>query len=280
MGRAGGAARRPVGVDLSRKTALVGRGFRSRAASAGVRTRSEQLLALMWRLAGFCTSAGVVAWMLAAGPSSPPGAVDYALAGWLALVLGLRVRRRLSRVPREKGEAGELEEDIDLCLLSVVAAQTVIVFTGGIGSPIRPLLYLVVAVLVVFHRPAVAIVAVAAALGLELALAHFHGRLSSHAVELGLHGAFIGGFALFYHLTLAGSVASSRAKTRAAIDSQLRDLRRRAREYRLIVSSSDAGLEVQGGNPGREKWIAAAVEQVEGAMRSGLEVGECALRTP
>ncbi|MFW5879023.1 MAG: diguanylate cyclase [Myxococcota bacterium] len=154
-----------------------------------------------------------------------------------------------------------------------------IVFTGGMASPVRPLLYLVVAVLVVFHRPAVAIVTVAAALGIELALAFFLGHLSSQAVAVGVHGAFIAGFAVFYHLALSGSVASSRAKTRSAIESQLRDLRRRAREYRLIVSSSDPGLEVQGGNPGREKWIAAAVEQVEGAMRSGLEVVECALRT-
>ncbi len=280
MGRASRAPIQSVGGDLSRKTSLVGRGLKNRLSHAGLRTRVLRWLAVFWRMLGFITFAGVAAWLLAIGPDDTSTNAVFVGATVLTILLAARIHRRMMGKEREEGpRAVALEQDLDLSLLSVIAVYSLVVFTGGVDSFARPAVYVVVALMVVFHRPAVAITTVAVALGLELAVAYRMGYLSTHTASVAAHGCFIAAFATLYHLTLSGAVAFLRRQARSVTDSRMEDLRQRAREYRLIVSSEDSSLDVQGGAGGREKWIAAAVEEVEGALRSGLGVVECALKT-
>jgi two-component system, cell cycle response regulator len=279
--RAGRPPAPAAGVDLSRKTSLVGRGTRSRTAGAGMRTRTGRIGAVAGRFAGFAVSLAALAWLGLGRPAMPPAWFDVGLAAVLALVLGLRLYRRARRVHGvgDARPARLVEQDLDLALLAIVATHVLLAFTGGVASPMRPVAYVVAALLVMFNRPAVAIAAVGLILGVELLLAWLFGHLAGQAVPIAVHGGFVVVFSLIYHLALSGTVAASRLKVRAGIDAHVEDLHQRAREYRLIVSGSEAGLDVQGGAGGREKWVAAAVEEVEGAMQAALEVVECALKT-
>ncbi len=272
---------RPVGIDLSRKTALIKRRLGSKAASAGVRTRTGRMLAMSWRFFGFVTSAALTAWLLAGRPAEQPAWFDLAAAFWLFVILAARLVQRSRRVEQGRALQGEneLEQALDLGVLAVVGAYVLVAFSGGIDSPAGPAVYAVLAAVVVFNTPIVGVVAVALTLCLELALAFRLGYLHDQTVSVASRGFFIVLFAVLYHSMLSSTITALRRKTRKAIDSQMADLRRRAREYRLIVSSGGTDLEVQGGSGGREKWIAAAVEEIDSAIRAALEVVECALET-
>lgn len=272
---------RPRRLDLSRKTSLVPRaGFWSRGVGLALRTGAVRLAVFLWRVAGFLFAGGTLALLLAG--RLVPGALgrwELAVLASAALVLGHRLVRRSRRLSLAEGGPGagrRLEQDLELALLSVTSVYVALALTGGLASPLYPALYLVLALLMVFHTPWVGVGAVAAALGVELALAWQGGHLVSRWPDVAAHGGFIVAFAVLYHLALAASVAAARRKASSAVEAHVRELHERARDYRLIVSQDAARKQEP---QDQEKWLLAAVEEVDAAVRASLEVAEAALGT-
>ncbi|MHB8417106.1 MAG: sensor domain-containing diguanylate cyclase [Myxococcales bacterium] len=222
-------------------------------------------------------------WAMAAAGAIGTGRVqDFRRCGWteVAVLTGLllallatfvrRMRRALAGAPVR------LADDVELGALLLALAESVALLGGGAASPLFPVVYLVMAFLVAFLRPAAGVLLTAAALSLDLLA--FVGR---HALPAGwpdyaAHAAFLTLFAVLYQLVLAAQILASRSLEQRAVARRLRQFEERAREYRLIA----AGTEESERTPeGEARWVAAAVNEVERAVASALEIAESALRS-
>ncbi len=196
-----------------------------------------------------------------------------ALVGLLA-ALGEALARRFLRATQ--GTAPRLRDDLDLGLPLVALAESVALLGGGIHSPLYPTVYLVMAFLVAFLRPAAGALLTLAALALDLLAFAGQGALPRAWPELAAHAGFLGLFAVLYQVVLAAQIAASRRAEGQAVARRLRHLDERAREYRLIAAGSE---EVDSTAAGQARWVAAAVREVEQAVGSALEIAERALHT-
>ncbi|RMG10783.1 MAG: diguanylate cyclase [Deltaproteobacteria bacterium] len=261
------APERPT-FDLSGKTALVPRaGFWSRGAGLRLRLAVTRFAGLLWRQAGWLISAGV-ALQLFTGAFEARSPVAWAL---LALGAALFLQRLVVRV---RGGTRALPAAFEESALAVTGVYGLLALSGGLDSPAYPLLYLVTALLVAYHRPAVGIGAAALALALELAVAWKGGHLGTHATVVAAHGVFLVAFGIVYHLALSANVALARRAVREAIARHIGEIHRRAREYRLIVPT---GEETVTGSEAAERWAVAAVDEIGDAVQAVLEMVHAAL---
>ena len=191
--------------------------------------------------------------------------VDAAAFGFLllggALATVRRVRRAMSGVPlhlRDELEFGG----------AMVAASFVVVALGG--EQLFPVVYVLMACLVTFlPRPAAATL-----LGTAILFDALLTLPERWGVFLG-RTAFLTLFAGLYHFVLSARLAAARRAEDDAVKNKIKDLEERARTFRLVSSGADSmpGLKDQ------EKWLVAAVKEIEGATGSALEVAETALHT-
>jgi diguanylate cyclase (GGDEF)-like protein len=86
---------------------------------------------------------------------------------------------------------------------------------------------------------------------------------------------FLVAFAGLYHLVLAARLKLARQAEAEAVKHTLKELEDRARTFRLVSS----GAESTPGVKDQEKWLLAAVKEIEGATGAALEVAETALRS-
>lgn len=270
--------RAPSPLDLSHKTALVSR-FWSRGGGAVLRRGARRALLGSARHVGFGVAlAGLVALWLggfdsARGLSPPALTMLFALGVVTAARVVRRTRRLEIEVDGLPPPADFRLADLDLVAVVLTTTFVSLSLSGGLDSPGYPALLAVVAILVAFHAPLTGGVTVALALSLEAIEGSRTGMLADRAVDIGIHGVFIVGFALLYHGAIAGLVRRAREQVTEAVDAHLRDLHQRAREYRLIVSRdppSDA-------EDDPEKWLTGAVGEVRAAVRAGLEVAHAAI---
>ncbi len=205
---------------------------------------------------------------LARGRLRSLDALGWADAGAFAL-LGLggglaavrRVRRSMTGAPlllRDELEFGG----------TLLAAAFAVVALGG--ELLFPVVYLLMAFLVTFlSRPAAGTLLGSAVLfDALLTLPERWGVFAGRAVFLAL-------FAGLYHLVLSTRVAAARRAEDDAVKNKLKDIEERARTFRLVSSGADSipGVKDQ------EKWLVAAVKEIEGATGSALEVAVAALHT-
>ncbi len=188
-----------------------------------------------------------------------------ALVG-LGLGLGLsivrRARRSMARAPihlRDELEFGG----------SLLAATFIGVALGG--DQIFPLVYLLMAFMVAFTpRPAAftllgGAVLFDALLTLPTRWGVFFGRT-----------LFLALFAGLYHLVLSARLAVARRAEQDAVKNKIREVEERARTFRLVSSGAPDSF---GGVKDQEKWLLAAVKEIEGATGSALEVAQTSLHT-
>ncbi|HUB05392.1 MAG TPA: diguanylate cyclase [Myxococcales bacterium] len=221
------------------------------------------------------------AWIVAVAAAIGTGRLhDLRSCGWteVAALAGLllalaatgvrRIRRSLA------GSPVRLTDDLELGLLLLALAESVALLGGGTASPLFPAVYLVMAFLVAFLRPAAGTLLTAAALGLDLLA--FVGRhaLPAGWPEYAAHAAFLTLFAVLYHLVLAAQILASRSQEKRAVARRLRQVDERAREYRLIAAGTENG---ERSPEGEARWVAASVREVEQAVGSALEIAESAL---
>ncbi len=247
--------------------------FRSRARRAGWRAR--RLLADAWGAALTAVAAALVAvgWF----PD-----VRTRAAGWqliaAATILGafviakLIARLRAPVVSTRDDEARTAKADLELGCALIVATYVTLELTGGLRSPLYPLVYALVAFVVTFHRRAVGLPLVAVTLGLEWLL-YRAGAPDARAREtLASHAAFIGFFALVHFIFIQAEVARQRREHRASVRQEIRRLREEARDFRLISSSLAADPKTRSREADEERLAIGAVETIHAALFYTLEL--------
>ncbi len=199
------------------------------------------------------------------------------------LVARLRMPSTPQREPSASEESRNAKADVDLGCALLVGCYAIVQMTGGLSSPIYPLVYIVVAFVVTFHRTSVALPLVAIAMGLEWLL--YSATASDGARDLMLsHLAFIGFFALAHLLFLQAELLRQRREHRASVAREIRSLRDEARDFRLISASLAADPSRRSREADEERLAIGAVETIHEAifytielLKKSLELHTCIL---
>ncbi len=183
--------------------------------------------------------------------------------------IGLSVMRRHRR--KAVGASPSLREDLEFGA-TLVATTYAIVSVGG--SPLLPIVYLLVAFLVSFlpRTAGLTLLGVALVFGSLVTLAPPDPSLTRFAT----HAAFLLLFAAMYHLVLSARLAMARKAEQNAVQNRVREVEERARTFRLVSSGTQDSFS---GMKEQEKWLVASVKEIEGAVGAALEIAETALRT-
>jgi two-component system, cell cycle response regulator len=202
--------------------------------------------------------------VLAPGRWNFGAASGIAVVAW-AVTFFACVRRRL------RGRTGESPFllDIDLgVLLAVAVEQSLLRFEGGLDGRLSPVVYVFVALVAAFARPAAGVLVVAFALGLEAAL-RFVTLRETDPSGLATHAGFAAAFAVLNLTLIRVEVARVRATARLRIEAQLARLREDARSYRLLGAGD-------GGGPGSkthgERLTGASVEEIHQSVHYALDL--------
>jgi len=191
-------------------------------------------------------------------------------AAVLGLLLGLALcaHSRLRRAAL--GAPQRFRADLELGG-GLVATTYVVVAVAG--EPLYPLVYLLVACLVSFlpRSSGFTLAGVALVFDALLTWGWPGARLSTFLS----HSAFLVLFAGSYHLVLASRLQMARKAESDAVKNRLREVEERARTFRLISSGTQESFP---GIQDQEKWLLAAVKEIEGAVGTALEIGELSLR--
>jgi two-component system, cell cycle response regulator len=175
--------------------------------------------------------------------------------------------------------------DMEIAFALVAAAGAVIAITGGMGSPMYPLLYGVIAFAMSFLSRPGAWAALGAAGILELAaFLRLPFGLGSVAPML-LHVFFLGGAAAAHALFLRGLVAYERRRRERRLERELAAQREAARDYRLIAAALGADSRAQRNRAEEEHMLAlggiqtisAAIFHTLSIVKWGLGVRTCGL---
>ncbi|MBP8810240.1 MAG: sensor domain-containing diguanylate cyclase [Kofleriaceae bacterium] len=186
---------------------------------------------------------------LALGPldlhTTTPGPLDALILAGVLVVLVAAIGRRLrfqppsaraQRVSRWLAAAPSLV-DVELALAVAAGVGAVLAVTGGVTSPVQPLVYGVVAFgLTLLSAPGAAITIVAP-LAIEaawIARADEPRRLLTPVI---LHVVFVVAAAAAHALFLRGLVASHRRRRALRLARELHAMHERARDYRLIAAA-------------------------------------------
>ncbi len=194
-----------------------------------------------------------------------------------ALLLGklatsLRGRRAAAARGAAAGGRAELQADLELGAVLLTATYAALQATGGLASPLYPLVYALVAFLVAFHRLAVGLPLVALALILETALARGSHGLAAARPVLVAHAAFIAFFALIHLLFLRAELMRQRREHRARVAAEIARMREEARDFRLISSQLGADSRTRTRAEEEEKLAQGAVETIHQALYYNLEL--------
>lgn len=173
---------------------------------------------------------------------------------------------------RAEGRRATFGAEMEVGALFVLGAYAVVEVTGPgpTESPLQPLVYLVMAFGVAFLSRLAALGLVSFAIALELMVWRGRGGSGTELSAVALHAGFLFFFALLYRLVLSGRLAASHRAESAAISRRLREIEERARALRLL---GPGGADAEDAS-----FTAAAVVEVEAAVRGVLGVAETALR--
>jgi len=210
-------------------------------------------------LFGACALSAYVA---VGGAQRISGAAQWVLvAAWTA-ALSSRAWHKL----RDPGEAGLLL-DLELCVLLVVGVVAALLrFDGSLVGALSPSIYVLVALVAAFTRPAAAIVGVAWLLGVEAAV-RFGPSGDTDSPGFATHGAFVVSLAALNLVLLRAEVARVRATARVRIEAQLVRLKEDARSYRLLGAGGGTR-----GDGGADRLARASVEEIHQSVHYALEL--------
>jgi two-component system, cell cycle response regulator len=220
---------------------------------------------LLRRGLGLLTACGLAAYVVLGGATGElrPGPI-FALAVW-AVLLASRVRRKL----RATGEARTVV-DVEIgTLLSVALGAALVRFDGGLSGRFSPALYVLVALVAAFARPAAGLVVVLFLLGLEAAL-RFVTLAETDASGFATHACFVGAFALLNLALLRAEVARVRATGQARVEAQLVRIREDARSYRLLGTGEPGERDREEARSDRS--TRASVEEIHQSVHYALDL--------
>jgi len=220
-----------------------------------------------------CTlvAAGVVdGAVLGASPERPDWIVPALVVAAIAVLVAATIARRLRfEAPSARAQrvsfwlaiAGDLA-DIEVSLALIAGAHTAIAVTGGVESPIYPMVYAVVAfAATLLSRPG-AIAAIGGALLLEGALAARAPAWRDAAVPLATHVAFLVGAAAAHALMLRGLVQRHRRRRAVRLEREVTAQRESARDYRLIAAALGPASRAPRSRDDEERLLATGGVQI------------------
>jgi two-component system, cell cycle response regulator len=217
------------------------------------------------RATGLVATLALAAWVVLGGPFGPigPGLV-VACVMW-GLLLARRLRARL-------GQTGDatLLADVELgALLSVGLDAALLRFEGGLSGAFSPAVYVLVALVASFARPAAGLVVVAWVVLLEALIRRI--TLGEQGFDaLITHGAFVTAFALLNLAFLRAEVARIRATARGRVEAELARLKDDARRYRLLgAGSADVAAPEEAT---RDRLERSSVEEIHQSVHYALDL--------
>ncbi len=150
-----------------------------------------------------------------------------------AVVFGIHAHRRfLSNGAIRLNALGRV--DLELGLLLVVATHAIVQMAGGLASPLYPLVFVLIAFLVVYTSQWIGFALVAAAIVIEFGLVFF-GTARTELYEVIFHAIFIIFFALINLVFTRTEVARMRRRTTRQIEEAKAAIASDARDFRLTV---------------------------------------------
>jgi diguanylate cyclase (GGDEF)-like protein len=228
------------------------------------------------RVGGGALSAAIACAAVASGATVIAGGRSHAAAALTAavtaVVLAALVRRFRFVAPSARAQrvspwmaAAPALIDIELALALVAGSAAAIAATGGLGSPLYPLLYAVVAFGATCLGRAAVWSATLAALALEAAALARAGQAPGALFAAGTHAVFVVGAAAAHALFLRGMVGRLRRDHERRVAEELRRRREEARDYRLIAAALGAESRGPRDRHDEEQALAAGSAEVVGA---------------
>jgi two-component system, cell cycle response regulator len=205
---------------------------------------------------------------LARGHFRTLSALTWPDAGALAVLLAGGALAAIRRARRSMaGVSLLLRDELELGA-TLLAAAFVVVSLGG--DTVYPLIYLLMAFLVSFlSRPAgLTLLGMAVLFDALLTLPERWGVWLARA-------AFLALFAGLYHLVLSARLAAAKKAEGDAVKNKIKEIEERARTFRLVSSGTHDSMP---GVKDQEKWLVAAVKEIEGATGIALELAELAMQ--
>jgi two-component system, cell cycle response regulator len=178
--------------------------------------------------------------------------------------LGVAWTRRFLR--RREASAPVLSEELDA---GATALMLGFLLVHLFGDALMPIVYLMLAFFVVHMSKSAGLIL----LGIATCISAAQTLPMKPDVFL-LRLVFSISFSILYHVVLSARLAAAHHAEANAVKNKIRDLEERARTFRLVSSGTQNSL--PGAND-QEKWLVAAVKEIEGATGSALEVVELAL---
>jgi two-component system cell cycle response regulator len=180
---------------------------------------------------------------------------------WVGL-LGSRIVRKV----RVVGDAPTML-DVEIgSLLSVALGAALVRLDGGLSGRFSPALYVLVALVAAFARPAAGLVVVVFLLGLEASL-RFVTLAEADASGFATHACFVGAFALLNLALLRAEVARVRATGKARVEAQLVRIKEDARSYRLLGTGEVDREDTRG-----DRSTRASVEEIHQSVHYALDL--------
>jgi diguanylate cyclase (GGDEF)-like protein len=199
---------------------------------------------------------------------APRGVAVGAAAAW-AWRLASGLRRKLART----GEA-PFAVDLELGMLLAVGLDAgLLLADGGLSGTLSPAVYVLVALVAAFARPAAGVLVVAWILLLGAVLRRY--TLGETALgPLAVHAGFVAAFALLNLSFLRAEVARTRITARGRVERELLRLKEDARRYRLLA----AGEALQQDPRSEDRLARSSVEEIHEAVHYALELLRRTLR--
>jgi two-component system, cell cycle response regulator len=225
-----------------------------------------------------------------------PGAESsrVAAAAVLTAMLAGKIAARVRTTERRRSPRREAFSDGELGLLLLTAVYVLLAVSGGVTSPVYPLVYAVVSFLVTFHRLVVGLPLAVAAIGFEAVLCFgprpsaVGSSLSDAVSDLGGvfvgHAGFIAVFALLNVVFLHAEVARQRRERRRRLGEEIASMRQEARDFRLISTALSADSRVRTRAEEEEKISQGSIETIHQQLwnlllmlKKSLSLQTCAL---
>ncbi len=210
-----------------------------------------------------------------------PRALELLAVAALGVLLIGKLAARLrfapppARLARAAWEARALPVFIELetGLVLVVATWGVLELTGGLRSPLLPLIYALVAFVVTFSRRWLGALLALAAVALEAAVVWRLGRPAWALRSLATHAGFAAFFAVLHLAFVHGEIWRMRRESSARILAEIRAMREEARDFRLISTALGQGSRpVRSREDEETKLYQGAVETIHQSLFYTLEL--------
>ena len=205
----------------------------------------------------------LAAYVVLGGATGALGPVAIGAATAWSLLTASRVRRKLSHT----GEA-PLLVDVELGVLLAIGLDAALLrVEGTLSGTLSPAVYVLVALVAAFARPAAGLVVVAWVVLLEAAIRRFTFAHDSVAA-LAPHAGFVLAFALLNLAFLRAEVTRIRSTARARVEGELRRLKEDARSYRLLGAGEGSGE----GEHREDRLARSSVEEIHQSVHYALEL--------